>query len=190
MKTVEDIESYLLKMDLQTEEVRDGTWVIKGLDSIDNLIITIAGPVVVFLLTGERLLGQLVVAGLHGQHRLALPLLALGNLIVPLLLEALLVADRNGDLLLRLNELGLHVGEDLVEHLLRVLRLGDQVVEVRLDQRAQPRKDAHLRRSPSVVRGVWSAVGSFSEWRGVRPPRGTSRAGCGGWRPPARCLQR
>src|SRR5512136_1810426 len=48
MKTADDIESYLLKMDLQTEELRDGTWVVRGLDGIDNLIITIAGPVVVF----------------------------------------------------------------------------------------------------------------------------------------------
>jgi hypothetical protein len=48
MKTTEDIESYLLKMDLRTEEPRDGTWVVRGLDGIDNLVITIAGPVVVF----------------------------------------------------------------------------------------------------------------------------------------------
>lgn len=48
MKTADDIESYLLKMDLQTDEPRDGTWVVKGIDGIDNLIVTIAGPVVVF----------------------------------------------------------------------------------------------------------------------------------------------
>lgn len=48
MKTADDIESYLLKMDLSTEEPRDGTWVVKGIDGIDNLIVTMAGPVVVF----------------------------------------------------------------------------------------------------------------------------------------------
>ena len=33
--------------------------------------------------------------------------------------------------------------EDLGEHLLRILSLADQVVDVRLDERSQPRKDAH-----------------------------------------------
>ena len=48
MKTAEDIESYLLKMELTHDEPRDGTWVVRGLDGIDNLIITLAGPVLVF----------------------------------------------------------------------------------------------------------------------------------------------
>jgi hypothetical protein len=48
MKTAEDIESYLLKMDLQTDEPRDGTWLVRGLAGIDNMIITLAGPVLVF----------------------------------------------------------------------------------------------------------------------------------------------
>lgn len=48
MKTAEDIESYLLKMDLQTDEAREGTWLVRGLTGIDNMIITLAGPVLVF----------------------------------------------------------------------------------------------------------------------------------------------
>ena len=48
MKTAEDIESYFLKMALTHEEPRNGTWVVSGLDGIDNLIVTLAGPVVVF----------------------------------------------------------------------------------------------------------------------------------------------
>jgi hypothetical protein len=47
-KTTEDIQSYLLKMDLRYEEPREGTWLISGLDGIDRIIITLAGPVVVF----------------------------------------------------------------------------------------------------------------------------------------------
>ena len=48
MKTAEDIQSYLLKLELPHEEPREGTWVVKGLDGLDNMIITMAGPVVVF----------------------------------------------------------------------------------------------------------------------------------------------
>ena len=47
-KTTEDIQSYLLKMDLRSEEPREGTWLLSGLDGIDKIIITLAGPVVVF----------------------------------------------------------------------------------------------------------------------------------------------
>ena len=48
MKSAEDIESYLLKMELQHDEPRHGTWVVRGIDGIDNIIITLAGPVLVF----------------------------------------------------------------------------------------------------------------------------------------------
>ena len=48
MKTADDVESYLLKMELSTDEAREGTWVVKGLTGIDNMIITLAGPVLVF----------------------------------------------------------------------------------------------------------------------------------------------
>ena len=80
------------------------------------------------------LLGQLVVAGLHRQHRLALPFFGLDELLIPLLLQAFLIPDGDSDLLLGLDQLRLHVDEDLVEHLLGVFGLRDQVVEVRLDQ--------------------------------------------------------
>ena len=48
MKSAEDIESYLLKLDLPHDEPRDGTWVVRGIDGIENMIITLAGPVLVF----------------------------------------------------------------------------------------------------------------------------------------------
>ena len=48
MKTAADIQSYLLQMDLPHEEPREGTWIVKGLDGLDSMVVTLAGPVVVF----------------------------------------------------------------------------------------------------------------------------------------------
>jgi hypothetical protein len=48
MKTGADIQSYLLKMELPYDEPREGTWVVRGLDGIDNIAVTLAGPVAVF----------------------------------------------------------------------------------------------------------------------------------------------
>jgi hypothetical protein len=48
MKTTADIQSYLLQMDLPYDEPREGTWVVRGLDSLDSMAVTLAGPVVVF----------------------------------------------------------------------------------------------------------------------------------------------
>ncbi len=48
MKTAADIQSYLLKMELPYEEPREGTWVVRGLEGVDNMIITLAGPVLVY----------------------------------------------------------------------------------------------------------------------------------------------
>jgi len=48
MKSAGDIQSYLMNLELGHDEPREGTWVVKGVDGIDNLIITLAGPVVVF----------------------------------------------------------------------------------------------------------------------------------------------
>ena len=62
---------------------------------------------------------------------------------VVLLLQPLLVGDRDRDLLLRLDQLLLHLEQHLVQHLLRIFGLRDEVVEVRLDQRPESRKDSH-----------------------------------------------
>jgi hypothetical protein len=35
-------------MELAAEEPREGTWVVRGLDGLENMVITLAGPVVVF----------------------------------------------------------------------------------------------------------------------------------------------
>jgi len=48
MKTAADIQSYLLNMELNYEEPREGTWVITAIDGAQNMVVTLAGPVVVF----------------------------------------------------------------------------------------------------------------------------------------------
>jgi hypothetical protein len=48
MKTAADIQSYLLKMELPHDEPREGMWVVRGVQGVDNIVITLAGPVLVF----------------------------------------------------------------------------------------------------------------------------------------------
>ena len=60
--------------------------------------------------------------------------------------EALLVGDRGGHLLLGLRELRAHVHENLVQHLLRILGGGDEVVDVRTQQRRKSVEDTHAQR--------------------------------------------
>ncbi len=48
MKTAADVQAYLMKMELPYEEPRENTWMVTGLDGLDNLVITLAGPVLVF----------------------------------------------------------------------------------------------------------------------------------------------
>ena len=48
MKTAADVQAYLMKMELPSEEPRENTWMVGGLDGLDNLVITLAGPVLVF----------------------------------------------------------------------------------------------------------------------------------------------
>ena len=108
------------------------------LDSVllmDPLLLKLGRQLLVLLGAGEGLFGQLIVASLHREHGLALPVLAMALLLIPLLFQALFVPDSHRNLFFRLDELRLHVDEDLVEHLLGVLGLGDQIVQVRLDQR-------------------------------------------------------
>lgn len=47
-KGTDDICSFLHKMALRFDEVREGTWVVAGLDGIDKLVVTLSGPVLVF----------------------------------------------------------------------------------------------------------------------------------------------
>lgn len=49
MKTREDIESYLLKMGVAYEDLAGDIWRLR-LDGIENLMVSLAGPIVVFRL--------------------------------------------------------------------------------------------------------------------------------------------
>jgi hypothetical protein len=48
MKTAADIQDFLIKLELPYEEPREGTFVIQGHDGLDTIVITLAGPVLVF----------------------------------------------------------------------------------------------------------------------------------------------
>ena len=48
MKSGQDVEMYLNRMELQHEELREGTWVVKGVDGVEQIMVTLAGPVLVF----------------------------------------------------------------------------------------------------------------------------------------------
>jgi Tir chaperone protein (CesT) family len=48
MRTAADIQDFLLRLELPYEEPSEGTFVIQGHDGLDNIVLTIAGPVVVF----------------------------------------------------------------------------------------------------------------------------------------------
>ena len=48
MKTAADIQDFLLKLELGYEEPRPGTFVIQGHEGLDNIVVTLAGPVLVF----------------------------------------------------------------------------------------------------------------------------------------------
>ena len=51
--------------------------------------------------------------------------------------------DRHRDLLLGLGELLAHVQNDLIQHLLGILRPSDQIIDVGPDDRGEFGKDAH-----------------------------------------------
>lgn len=45
---IEDIQSYLMKLELTYDEPREGTWLVRGPAGETNVVVTLAGPVVVF----------------------------------------------------------------------------------------------------------------------------------------------
>ncbi|HET6151302.1 MAG TPA: YbjN domain-containing protein [Polyangia bacterium] len=49
MKSAEDVESYILRVGAPAEQVEPGIWIVK-LEGHENLLISIAGPVVAFRL--------------------------------------------------------------------------------------------------------------------------------------------
>jgi hypothetical protein len=97
----------------------------------------------VLALAQERLLGEVVAVLADGEYRALLPVVRQPELGVGLVLQALLVGDGRGHLLLGLDQLAVHVGDQLVEHLLGVFGRGDQVVDVRANDAGEAVEDAH-----------------------------------------------
>ena len=60
-----------------------------------------------------------------------------------LLFQQVLIGDRNGDLSLYLQQLVLHIEDELFEHLLRVFRLVDQIVEVGAEKSGDAFHECH-----------------------------------------------
>ena len=98
-------------------------------------------------LADEGLLGEIVAAFLNGQHGATLPVLRLLVLRVGLVAQALLVGDGHGHLLLCLGELASHLLENLRQHLLGIFGLGDEVVDVALEERGESIENAHGQRA-------------------------------------------
>ena len=47
-RTAEDIESYLIKMELPYEALKPGMWLVRGAPGIESFVISLGVPVVVF----------------------------------------------------------------------------------------------------------------------------------------------
>ena len=81
---------------------------------------------------------QGVVLLVHGHLGAAHPLPLVLFVLLQLLLQHVLVGDRNRDLRFDLEQLVLHVQDHLLDHLFRVFGLVHKVVEIRPDQRCYP----------------------------------------------------
>ncbi len=98
----------------------------------------------VLVLPHQRLLGQVVAVLLHAEHRPLLPLFRLFLFFFDLSCQLLLISDRRRHFLFRLCQLTPHVGDQLIQDLLRVFRAVDEIVDVRFEQRTQAIKDPHI----------------------------------------------
>jgi len=90
-----------------------------------------SGPLGVLLLPDKSLLGQVVSAFLHRQHGPVLPIPGLFDFVVQLRPELSFVGDGCRHLPLGLGQLVPHIQNDLIQHLLGVLRPSNQIVDVR-----------------------------------------------------------
>src|SRR5258708_3312383 len=165
----EDVLLALCLLDLVVQKAQRLLQLLDRGALLGPLVLVRGGQLVVLTLPRERLLREPLVARAQGHHRLALPLLRIGLLLLELLGEALLVGDGRRDLLFGLYALVAHLEHHLLEHLLAVLPAADQVVEVALYELRQSAEDAHRRsfssRSPRGAPGPGAAA----------PARGRSR---------------
>ena len=100
----------------------------------------------------QGLFGQVVPAFFYGQHGPVLPIPGLLDLVIQLGPELPLVRDGGRHLPLGFGQLVPHVQDDLIEHLLRVLGPGDQIVDVRFEKGRQLLEDPHWISPPGRCR--------------------------------------
>ena len=83
------------------------------------------------------------------------------QLVIELLLETLFIGDGHGHLLLGLDELILHVEDQLVEDLFGILGLADNVVDIGFEKRTQTPENTHLSTPfyPNPARSLWRGRG-------------------------------
>jgi hypothetical protein len=81
-------------------------------------------------LLAQRGAREIILLTRYGHCRFALPVAGGFFMLSLLLLEQVLIGQRNGDLRLYLQKLVLHIEDELAQHLLWVLGAIDQIVEV------------------------------------------------------------
>jgi len=101
------------------------------------------GGVLVSLPTAKGLAGQVFLAFLQRKLGALVPGFALGVGLLGLILDPFLAGDRRGNGLAKFHQIGLHVGDRLVQDLAGILSLADQIVEVGPQQAAEPIEEAH-----------------------------------------------
>lgn len=104
------------------------------------------GPIAIAddaLLLHERLARERLVVGLERQLGALRPLVGLGVELLDLLLELLLRGEGGDDLLLREDRLLLHLLDDELQALFRVVGAVEQGVHVARDHAAHAVEDAH-----------------------------------------------
>ena len=93
----------------------------------------------------QRLARQVVLALLDRQLRTPLPLVCLGLVVLVPLVELLLVGDRGRNLRLDLQQLVVHVRNQLPDELLGIFGPIDHVVDVGSDERGDAVQNSHMR---------------------------------------------
>ena len=102
---------------------------------VGNLLLEAFGHLLEAHGTLQRRPSQFVIVLRHGQLRLAHPFTVLLGILFLLLLQQMQVSQRDCHLRFDLQELVLHVENHLLQHLLGILSLVDQIIQIRSYQR-------------------------------------------------------
>src|SRR6185369_10039703 len=129
-------------------------------------------------------LGEAVLLLAHGELGLAHPLRGLALGLGRLLLHQVLLGDGHRELRLHLDVLVVQIEHELVDHLFRVFRAIDEVVEVRADEHAHALQELHRVSPLSVgvtsVRGGVCRAGTRAKRSAIFTPASVSKR-AGAW---------